>query len=46
LTLPCNELLGYWCFGGPCCLHYLHPADGGNVALRNTDNLPHHYMMS
>jgi len=19
---PCNDMVGYHCFGGPCCLHF------------------------
>jgi hypothetical protein len=27
---PCSDMVGYQCFGGPCCL-YLLGEDGGNT---------------
>jgi hypothetical protein len=42
---PVSDVVGYWRFKRPCCLH-LHPEDIGNMLLRNVDILPYHYTVS
>jgi len=33
VVTSCSVRVGYQCFRGPCCLHLLHPEDGGSTDL-------------
>jgi hypothetical protein len=45
VVTPCNDVVGYQSFGGPCCRR-LQDENGGNVAVRNGGILPQHYKAS
>jgi hypothetical protein len=40
VVTPCNVVVGYQSFRGPCCLHAHH--EGGSMDLWNFGTLPHH----
>jgi len=41
---PCSDVTGYQRSERLCCLH-LQSTDGGSMALRKDDILPHHYTL-
>jgi hypothetical protein len=45
VVMPCNVMVEYQHFGGPCCL-LIQDKDEGSKFLLNVGILPHHYIMS
>jgi len=41
----CNDMVGYHCSTGWCCLH-ICPEDEGCMVLQNIGIVPHHHMVS
>jgi len=48
VVTPGSVMVGYWRFGGSCCLHFQgeEVKNGGNMILRNVGILSHHYTAS